>query len=92
MTSRQQWMKVNGKWAEAKFRTGPVRIWRVEPEKFVMLLGVSDGGMVQLIYLIFDAKHPMSDRGEKYQDCLMEKSAKCAASRGSTSWVPDCLR
>lgn len=81
-----------GKWAEARFRTGPVRIWRVEPEKFVIQLGVTDGGMIQLIYLIFDAKHPMSDRAEKYMYCAMEKAVNCAASRRSNSWVPDFLR
>jgi hypothetical protein len=54
-----------GKWAVAQFRTGPVRLWRVEPEKFVINLTVTDGGMVQVIYLTFDAKHPLSDPARK---------------------------
>ena len=49
------------KWAVKEFRTGPARIWRVEPEKFVISLSKNDEGMVQLIYLIFAAKHPLSD-------------------------------
>jgi len=82
-----------GKWAEADFRTGAVRIWRVEPpQKFVIQLGRSGGGMAQLIYLTYGAKHPMSDELAAYWECLMEKSAKCAGHRRSTSWVPDLLR
>ena len=53
-----------GKWAMADFRTGPVRLWRVEPpEKFVINLSVNDDGMAQLIYLSYGAKHPTSDQG-----------------------------
>lgn len=53
-----------GKWAMADFRTGPVRLWRVEPpKKFAINLAVNDDGMVQLIYLSYDAKHPTSDQG-----------------------------
>lgn len=70
-----------GKWATASFRTGAVRLWRVEPEEFAIQLAVADSGMVQLIYLIFDPKHPASSQAEEYQSCLMEKSAKCAAPR-----------
>jgi len=81
-----------GKWAMASFRTGPVRLWRVEPEKFVIQLSVAASGMVQLIYLTFDPKHPASDQAVDYQACVMEKSAKCAARRRSTSWAPDFLR
>jgi len=82
-----------GQWAMADFRTGPVRIWRVEPpQKFVIQLGRSGGGMAQLIYLTYGAKHPMSDELAAYWGCLMEKSAKCAGHRRSTSWVPDSLR
>jgi hypothetical protein len=52
------------KWAVADFRTGPVRFWRVEPpEKFVIQLATNENGMVQLIYLSYDAKHPTSDQG-----------------------------
>ncbi|MGO9087790.1 MAG: hypothetical protein ACLP6G_04280 [Terriglobales bacterium] len=81
-----------GKWAEADFRTGCVRIWRVEPEHFVIQLSVASSGMVQLIYLTFDANHPASDQAVEYYVCVMEKSAKCAAHRRSTSWAPDFLR
>jgi hypothetical protein len=41
-----------------QFRSGPLNIWRVESEKFVIQLSKNDEGMSQLIYLIFDAKHP----------------------------------
>jgi hypothetical protein len=52
-----------GKWALADFRTGPVRLWRIEPpNKFVIQLAVNDDGMVQLIYLSYGAKHPTSDQ------------------------------
>ena len=37
----------------------------VEPEKFVINLAVNDDGMVQVIYLTFDAKHPLSDPARK---------------------------
>jgi hypothetical protein len=53
-----------GKWALADFHTGPVRLWRVEPPaKFVINLTTNSDGMVQLIYLSYDAKHPTSDQG-----------------------------
>jgi hypothetical protein len=82
-----------GQWAMADFRTGPVRLWRVEPpQKFVIQLGTAGSGMVQLIYLTYDPKHPASDRAEEYQACVMEKSAKCADHRRWTSWMPDFLR
>lgn len=42
-------------------RTVPVKLWRIESEKFAIQLCVNDDGMVQLIYLIFDARHPLSD-------------------------------
>jgi hypothetical protein len=50
-----------GKWAKANFRTGPVRLWRVESERFSIQLSTNGNGMVQLIYLTFDARHPTSD-------------------------------
>lgn len=51
-----------GKWAVPHFTAGPVLIWRVEPPTgFVIQLSTSDKGMVQVIYLMFDAKHPTSD-------------------------------
>lgn len=50
-----------GKWANASNSTAPVKLWRVEPEKLAIQLAVNDDGMVQLIYLIFDARHPASE-------------------------------
>lgn len=38
-----------------------MRIWRIEPEKFVISMSTNDDGMVQVIYLAFDPKHPVSD-------------------------------
>lgn len=82
-----------GQGALADFRTGPVRLWRVEPpNKFVINLSVAANGMVQLIYLTYDPKHPTSDQAVDYQVCLMEKAAKCTAGRHSTSWLSDFLR
>jgi|SRR5579862_1996135 len=81
-----------GKWAMASFRTGSVRLWRVEPERIAIQLSGADSGMVQVIYLIFDAKHPASDQAKGYLDCMMEKSSKCAAYRRWSSWTPDFLR
>jgi hypothetical protein len=53
-----------GKWALANFRTGPVRLWRIDPpHKFVINLSTNSNGMAQLIYLSYDAKHPTSDQG-----------------------------
>jgi len=62
-----------GQWAKAEFRTGPVRIWRIEPEKFVIQLAQADTGMVQLIYLSFDPKHPTS---EKVLQEMLDRTAK----------------
>lgn len=82
-----------GQWALADFRTGPVRLWRVEPpEKFVIQMSAAASGMVQVIYLTYGAKHPTSDEAYEYWDCLVEKSSKCVASQHSTSWLPDFLR
>jgi hypothetical protein len=49
-------------WAMVDFRTGPLRLWRIEPERFVIQLSQTDTGMVRLIYLTFDPKHPTSDK------------------------------
>jgi hypothetical protein len=49
-----------GKWALPGLDTGPAKIWRVEPEKFVIQLGKGDNGMIQVIYLALGAKHPAS--------------------------------
>jgi hypothetical protein len=82
-----------GKWAMANFRTGPVRLWRVESEKFAIQLAVNDNGMAQLIYIQFAAKHPTSDRaaarilrdckeqdGAAYFACAMVKKALASDS------------
>jgi hypothetical protein len=50
-----------GQWEKSQFRKGPMRIWRIEPEKFVISLSTNNEGMVQMIYLAFDPKHPLSD-------------------------------
>lgn len=62
-----------GQWAMAQFRTGPGRIWRIEPEKFIISLSKTDVGMVQLIYLTFDPKHPTS---EKVLEKMLDRMAK----------------
>ena len=62
-----------GQWAKAEFRTGPMRIWRIEPERFIISLSKTDAGMVQLIYLTFDPKHPTS---EKVLEKMMDRMAK----------------
>jgi hypothetical protein len=64
-----------GKWAMANFRTGPVRLWRVEPpQKFAISLGTNSDGMVQLIYLSYDPKHPTSEQGSAriLRDCQQQ--------------------
>lgn len=50
-----------GKWAFPAGSSDRLQLWRIEPEKFVINLSVNDDGMVQVIYLIFDPKHPLSD-------------------------------
>jgi hypothetical protein len=70
-----------GKWAVADFRTGAVRLWRVEPEKFAIQLSVAGSGMVQLIYLTLGAKHPMADQAAEYFYCVERKATKCAVHR-----------
>ena len=62
-----------GQWAQARFRTGPMRIWRVEPERFIIEVSQADTGMVQLIYLTFDPKHPTS---EKVLKKMLDRMAK----------------
>ena len=62
-----------GQSAMPEFRTGPVRLWRVEPERFVINLSQADTGMVRLIYLTFDPKHPTS---EKVLEKMMEQLTK----------------
>jgi hypothetical protein len=62
-----------GQWALANFRTGPARLWRVEPEHLAIQLSQPESGMVRLIYLTFDAKHPTS---EKAMEAILDRMAK----------------
>jgi hypothetical protein len=48
-----------GKWAAPDFKTGPLNLWRIEPEKFVIQLVKYDNGTIQLIYLTIGAVHPV---------------------------------
>src|SRR5215469_17080174 len=50
-----------------------VSLWRVEPEKLTISLSTNEYGMVQLIYLSFDAKHPTS---EKATELFLPRMAK----------------
>jgi hypothetical protein len=40
-----------GKWALVSNGTEPVKLWRVEPEKFAIQLAVHEDGVKQVIYL-----------------------------------------
>lgn len=51
-----------GKFAFDSNSKTPVDLWRVEPEKLTISLSTNEYGMVQLIYLSFDAKHPTSEK------------------------------
>jgi len=51
-----------GKFALDSNGKTPVNLWRVEPEKLAISLSTNRYGMVQLIYLPFDAKHPTSEK------------------------------
>jgi hypothetical protein len=46
------------KWTVPDFKTGPMMIWRVEPERFVISLTRYGNGS-SVIYLGFDPKHPV---------------------------------
>jgi hypothetical protein len=48
-------------------------LWRVEPEQLAIGVSTNEYGMVQLIYLTFDAKHPTS---EKATQRLLDRMAK----------------
>jgi hypothetical protein len=73
------------KWA-ASFSNDKLRAWRVEPEHFVISLSVVSSGMVRVIYLIFDAKHPASAQAEEYLWCSVEQAVKhCAPARQTAS-------
>lgn len=54
-----------GKFAFDSNGKTPVNLWRVEPEKLAISLSTNEYGMVQLIYLSFDARHPTSERATK---------------------------
>lgn len=54
-----------GKFAFDSNGKTPVNMWRVEPEKLAISLSTNEYGMVQLIYLTFDAKHPTSEKALK---------------------------
>ena len=58
-------LKSNGKTLE--------NLWRVEPEKIAISLSANEYGMVQLIYLSFDPKHPTS---EKVLEKILDRMAK----------------
>lgn len=62
-----------GKFAFDSNGKTPVDMWRVEPEKLAVSLSTNEYGMVQLIYLTFDAKHPTSEKALKK---FMEKWQK----------------
>jgi hypothetical protein len=47
------------KWALPLSSSTTVKLWRVEPERLAIQLAPTDNGMTQVIYLAFDAKHPM---------------------------------
>jgi len=49
-----------GRWAVPGLDKGPVKLWRIEPERFVISLSTDDNGMISVIYLALGAKHPAS--------------------------------
>ncbi len=51
----------------------PVNLWRVEPESLAISVSKNEYGMVQLIYLSFDARHPTSEKATKVFLDRMEK-------------------
>ena len=62
-----------GKFAFDSNGKTPVDLWRVEPEKLAISLSTNEFGMVQLIYLTFDARHPTSEKALKR---LMDRMMK----------------
>ena len=73
------------KWT-ADFSNDRHRVWRVEPEHLVISLYVNASGMVTVIYLMFDAKHPTSQQAEEYLWCSVEQAAKhCKSVRQTAS-------
>ena len=67
---------VNERYGKFAFNSNgktPVNLWRVEPESLAISLSKNDYGMVQLIYLSFDARHPTSEKATKLFLDRMEK-------------------
>jgi len=62
-----------GKFAFDSNGKTPVDLWRVEPEKLAIQLSTNEYGMVRLIYLTFDPKHPTS---EKVREKILDRMAK----------------
>ena len=48
-------------------------LWPVEPEQFAIGLSTKHDGMVQVIYLSFDAKHPTSEEATQR---MLDRMAK----------------
>ncbi len=48
-----------GKWTLLDTEKPRLKMWRVESEKFTIQLAPKKNGMIQLIYLVFDAKHDL---------------------------------
>ena len=62
-----------GKFAFDSNGKTPVNLWRVEPEKLAISLSTNEYGMVQIIYLTFDARHPTSEKATKlFLDRMMK--------------------
>ncbi len=55
-----------GQWALKEFKSGPINLWRVEPERLAINLSTNDNGMISVIYLAFGAKHPVSPTVRHY--------------------------
>jgi hypothetical protein len=56
---------VNERWGKFALKSnGKIleNLWRVEPEQLAISLSTNEYGMVQLIYLTFDARHPTSEK------------------------------
>lgn len=56
-----------GKWAFLDLKSTGAKVWRIESEKFIISATPMKNGMVQVIYLVFDAKHPQN--AEKSCNC-----------------------
>jgi hypothetical protein len=69
-----------GKWT-ASFSNDKMRSYRVEPEKFVISLSYADSGMIQVIYLMFDPKHPSVVQPTTSLWCSMAQAAAAHCAR-----------